>query len=268
VSSGNQSQISSEVLRAIGKFYVYALVDPSNNEIFYVGKGSRQRAESHLKPRNKSDSISPKLKRIHRIRKLGLEPRIDIIQRNLPCSELAEKIESALIDCLPNLTNLQRGHGAVLGRESLREIARQYNAPELDVQAPSVAVLIRLGDRWVESRETMEPKYFREGYGWKEGIERTELYDAVRGWWHISPASAKRRKVSHAVAVYGGVTLAVYRIDKWIGPKIRTGEKARYAFQGEQLTSGPVFDFYVGRFGKRVPFKKHSQNSIYYWPPK
>jgi hypothetical protein len=256
------------VLRAIGKFYVYALVDPSNNEIFYVGKGSRQRAESHLKPRNKSDSISPKLKRIHRIRKLGLEPRIDIIQRNLPCSELAEKIESALIDCLPNLTNLQRGHGAVLGRESLREIARQYNAPELDVQAPSVAVLIRLGDRWVESRETMEPKYFREGYGWKEGIERTELYDAVRGWWHISPASAKRRKVSHAVAVYGGVTLAVYRIDKWIGPKIRTGEKARYAFQGEQLTSGPVFDFYVGRFGKRVPFKKHSQNSIYYWPPK
>ncbi len=265
----SQSQISTEVIRGIGPFYVYVLVDPTTDEIFYVGKGSKQRAESHLKPRNKADSASPKFERIEKIRKLGFEPRIDIVQRNLPCSELAEKIESALIDCLlPNLTNLQRGHGAKLGRESLGEIARQHNAPELDDCAPSAAVLIRLGDRWVEARERMEPKYFRKGYGWKEGIERTELYDAVRGWWHISPTSAKRRKVSYAVAVYGGVTLAVYRIDKWIGPKIRTGEKARYAFQGEQLTSGPVFDFYVGRFGKRVPFKKHSQNSIYYWPPK
>jgi uncharacterized protein len=264
----NQTLISTEVIREIGPFYVYVLVDPITDEIFYVGKGSRQRAESHLKPRNKSESSTPKMKRIRAIRSLGEEPRIDIVQRNLPDGLSALQFERALIDCLPNLTNLKRGHGVAMGRESLKQIAIKHNAPELGDCAPVSAVLIRLGDRWVEARERMEPKYFRKGYGWKEGIERTELYDAVRGWWHISPTSAKRRKVSHAVAVYGGVTLAVYRIDKWIGPKIRTGEKARYAFQGEQLTSGPVFDFYVGRFGKRVPFKKHSQNSIYYWPPK
>lgn len=59
-------------------YYVYALVDPDNNEIFYVGRGKDNRGFQHLK--NKAKSESEKNKIIAGIRARGKEPRLDIIK--------------------------------------------------------------------------------------------------------------------------------------------------------------------------------------------
>jgi hypothetical protein len=40
----------------------------------------------------------------------------------------------------------------------------------------------------------------------------------------------------------------------------------RYSFTGSIISTGPVFDSYVGLLGKRVPFAMHAQNAVHYWP--
>ena len=55
-------QFSSEVISKL-KYYVYLLSDPSNGEIFYVGKGKGNRAFSHFKEIIDSDKVN-KIKEI------------------------------------------------------------------------------------------------------------------------------------------------------------------------------------------------------------
>jgi len=260
--------IPHESIEVLGPYYVYALLDPSNEEIFYVGKGSGNRATSHLKRRVlEADPGSQKSKRIESIRRVtGREPVIDIIRRGIRTSDEAFQIESALIDCLPGLSNQQLGHGVELGRERLDSIIERSQAPLLQDDMAPPAILIRLGDNWVPSRERLEKGYFRAGHGWREGILDEELYDSVRAWWRFSPKEAERRGVKYAVAVHRGITKAIYRIDNFIGPTYING-LPRFGFQGSEVRTGKFFNFYVGHHGKRVPFKNSAQNSVRYWPP-
>ena len=64
-------KLSANILKEM-KYYVYLLSDPTNNEIFYVGKGKGNRAFSHLK--DKSDN--PKVEKIKEIQSKGREPKL------------------------------------------------------------------------------------------------------------------------------------------------------------------------------------------------
>jgi hypothetical protein len=64
------------------EYYVYALVDPIDNSIFYIGKGKRKRYLAHVKQFQKLESenyipkegMNPsKLKRIKKIISSGME---------------------------------------------------------------------------------------------------------------------------------------------------------------------------------------------------
>ena len=97
-------QFSQRTKEKLG-YYVYALVDPRHNEIFYVGKASaNNRAFDHLKS-NKSES--KKQSRINEIRNSGYEPQVEILRYGLATEKIALEVEAAVIDSigLENLTN-------------------------------------------------------------------------------------------------------------------------------------------------------------------
>lgn len=77
-------------------YYVYQLVDPRDNNPFYIGKGKGRRAKTHLwdipETRNQY-----KENKIASIRKENLEPRIEYVAENIIDEDLAYTIEAQLI---------------------------------------------------------------------------------------------------------------------------------------------------------------------------
>lgn len=62
-------------------FYVYQLRDPRQEMPFYIGKGKKGRAWSHLKE-NPSDN-SFKAKKVRKLLKQGVTPLVEILHRNM-----------------------------------------------------------------------------------------------------------------------------------------------------------------------------------------
>ena len=81
------------------KHYVYALVNPENEEIFYVGRGKNERGLQHLKLKT-DENNSNKQTEIEAIRSKGLEPRLEILRYGLE-KETAIKVGAAIIDWFP-----------------------------------------------------------------------------------------------------------------------------------------------------------------------
>lgn len=77
-------------------YYVYQLVDPRNNQPFYVGKGQGNRAKSHMLNISRNDN-DRKQHKIDKIRESGLEPRIEYLAENIIDEQLAYDIERDMI---------------------------------------------------------------------------------------------------------------------------------------------------------------------------
>lgn len=239
--------------------YVYALVDPRTDEIFYVGKGVGSRFGAHEKEAMASVGRSDKAARIREILAAGQRPRVDIIRHALADDAAALLVEAAVIDALrPQLTNVVAGHGE--GRLPLEELKVRYAAPLLGDDVPP-ALMVRLSS-WQHGRLEIEPGYFRSGHGWRSGMSQIELADSTRAWWKISPKSARARGVEHAVAVFDGITRAVFHIDSWFGPN----SNGRHGFAASPISSGDHADSYFDHVGKRLPAERGSQNPVTYWP--
>lgn len=256
------SALPHEVAERLGPFYVYALVDPRTDRIFYVGKGTGQRLLAHGQEADLTvdeNATSAKVEEIRSIRSAGYEPRLDIVRHGITDEATALAIEAALIDTVPGLTNAVSGHGATLGRAPIEEYAVEYGARPVPPDAPP-AVLIRLSE-WKDQPEEVEPGVFRLGNGYRLDMSGKEIVDSTRAWWTISPKSVQRRGVEHAVTVHRGVTRAVMRIGDWI-----QRDDGKWAFSATLLDGGPVFEAWVGPLGRRVDFAASSQNPITYWP--
>ena len=95
----NSLFLSQSTIEKLG-YYVYVLIDPRDNNIFYVGKGKGNRVNQHLLGALDEDSQeTEKIKRIREIQSLGLRVGLDIIRHELTEKESFE-VESALIDLL------------------------------------------------------------------------------------------------------------------------------------------------------------------------
>lgn len=98
-------------------YYVYALVDPRDNRIFYIGKGKGNRVFQHAKDSLNENDTSLKLDIIRSILQEGKQVGLFILRHNLT-EEVAFIVESTLIDLLTyrkfnktnQLANIVAGH--------------------------------------------------------------------------------------------------------------------------------------------------------------
>lgn len=91
------------------RFYVYRLIDPRNDETFYVGKGQRDRAWQHQKEASRRRTSNPrKVERIRSILFAGFDIEVEIIEE-FEIERDALVLEMRLIESLTTLTNMMPG---------------------------------------------------------------------------------------------------------------------------------------------------------------
>jgi hypothetical protein len=218
-------------------WYVYRLVDPSNGETFYVGKGGgTARNEDHIEQfaandEEKEDSQDLKLQRIKEIKAKGLEVIHLIHRHQIADAKTAYQIEAALMDAYPGLSNRSAGHGSgEFGCRHLQEIIDEYSRVEF-VENEAI-ILISINRSYKEDGKT--------------------ILDAVRGCWR---AKQKAEKYELVLAHRQGVVVGAFRPREWLPatpetfPWLSECIEGRIGFNGEAAEPS-VAELYVG---KRVP---------------
>jgi uncharacterized protein len=210
--------------------YVYALVDPRDKTIFYIGQASgNNRAFNHLQSKK---TETQKQKKIKEIRRAGYEPSVEIIRYGLATKSIALEVEAATIDTigLENLTNIVRGHGVERGRMLASEIEQVYgSAPRLidDISQPCILFFIN---------DSYSPT-----------LSEQEIYDCTRQFWDVG--KIERESLSHptALAIVEGVVVRVYRIESWYlagstfsEREPRNKSKEKWEFVGQLLKNHPL----------------------------
>ena len=217
-----------KIKKALGH-YVYALIDPFTDQIFYVGKASgNNRVFDHLR-RTKLES--EKTKKIKEIRLKKAEPKIEILRYGLESEKIALEVEASIIDTLgiENLTNAVRGHKIEKGRLRLSEVKRLYGSDPVNI-------------------ETIDEKYmtFFINKTYSTNLSEIEIYDATRQFWH-KVSKAKRTKNSNgkleyplALSIYDSVVIRVYSIIEWFPAGTtfstrQTKKTNRFEFVGNRI---------------------------------
>lgn len=187
-------------------FYVYVLIEPETNQVFYVGKGVGNRIFAHVNAAVKDETASDKLDKIREIRAKGLEVR-HIIHRHGLCEKEAFEVEAALIDFigLSGLTNQVQGFNSDdRGQMTVSEVVAKYEAPVAEIVEPVILI-------------TVNRLYQR-------GMSAEMLYEITRGKWVIG---TRRNKAEYAFAVYKGIIREVYEIERWLPAQIEESEARR-----------------------------------------
>lgn len=228
--------------------YVYALQDPENGEIFYIGEGEGNRVFQHGREFENSDRETEKLNRIKKIRDRGQTEHAFIIRHGME-RETAFVVEAALIDLATiqqpqpvvlRLTNIQGGHHSnEFGVKTAVEIEMENTVEELATDLP--VILININNQYKSGMNESEK-------------DELKLYEITRKAWVVG---LRRNKAKYAVAVFRGVTRAAYRIDHW-----EKMETKRWGFVGV-LAEEDVAATLVNKSAKDY-FKKGSANPIKY----
>jgi hypothetical protein len=213
------------------EWYVYALVDPRDGRLFYIGKGKGSRVFAHAADAIAGDSETEKLGLIREISREGNKVETLILRHGISNEKQAYLVESVLIDFCSmlvdrgtdfrtGLTNIVAGHNSeIFGVMSTSDVIALYEAPK----APKIiekGILFRIPRLWTPA------------------MPDHELFEATHGWWILGK---RRKEAKYAFAVSKGVIRGVYRIGSW---RERTtgdrgyveGEKKRWGFDGESAS--------------------------------
>jgi hypothetical protein len=171
-------------------WYVYALVDPRDHEVFYVGKGQGNRVFDHGADADSPEAVeTPKISRIQEIEDAGFPVKTMIVRHGLASSKHAYDVEAALIDVLGvsrpgTLLNAVFGHHrSTRGLVHSDVVASLFEAPRApDITEPTIV--------------------FRVSQLWTPQMTSDELYEATRGWWKLGD---RRNKAKYAFGVNKGV---------------------------------------------------------------
>ena len=195
-------QFSEKAIEHLNGFYVYALIDPRNNLVFYIGKGTGNRVFSHEIESGKSqNSEKAKLRKIREIETSGLSVKRVVVNWGMTEAE-AFAAEASLINLMgflsaDALTNAVAGHH-VHEALSVEDFEIMHGAEHLQPEDIQHSIMvIKINKRY------------------RRDMSSAELYDVVRGIWRASLNSVKRRRVEYVFGVYNQLIVAVYKPDEW-----------------------------------------------------
>ena len=193
---------SEKALDSLNGYYVYALIDPRNDKVFYIGKGTGNRVFSHEIESGKSpESEKKKLRKIRDIEEGGYSVKRLIVNWGMSEDEafMAEATLINLLNCMPNiqLTNEVSGHHVHEGLTT-EEFELMYGAVPLEKEDIKHSILV-----------------IKINKLYRRGMTNEELYDTVRGYWAASLKSIEARKVQYVFGVYNSLIVAVYKPDQW-----------------------------------------------------
>lgn len=218
------------------KSYVYALRDPRDGEVFYVGKGTGERILQHVTESGKNPmSEKAKLKRIKDIEANGLKVEHLFLRTGMD-DNLAFAIEQAVIDAflanratsngVSRLTNLVAGHEHnELGLASLETVlAKHGKAKTPPIKEP--ILVLKLNQLW---EPDMNPE---------------SLLKVSQGVWRVGKDI--REKAQIALVISFGIIRGVYEIDRdgW-KPASKDEDKGKWVFTGKVL-SDPKYSSLIG----------------------
>ncbi len=244
---------------------MYGLIDPRSRQIFYIGKGTKNRVFEHEKESLGSpDSEKLKLKTIADIKDAGLEVEKVIINANLT-EEEAFAAEASLINAFNyvsdvGLTNIVAGHHS---SEALTvdEYERINGAVELEEKDIKHRILVIKINRLYHI-----------------DMDEKLLYDVVRGVWRVSKEKVKT--MEYVFGVYNSLIVAVYKPSEWFVCKeakdrlprqdivLTPKTENRLFFVDERYEHGFPLDeneeFYIGKSIARLKLNQSAQNPITY----
>lgn len=243
----NMDGFSQNTLEKL-KNYVYCLLDPRDNKIFYIGKGKGNRVFAHLKGDIENPSENDKVILIKNIIQQGKHVEHFILRYELD-EKTALEIEATIINLLTfqkfehlsKITNIVSGHGSFdRGIKTVNEIEAWYAAEPLDESDIIHNILI------ININKTYKP-----------GVSP---YEATRKYWRLDINRAK--KVDFVLSEYRGIIRAIYKPIKWF----RNIEYKRYYFEGIQVDEPGIEQRYLNKAyqGK----KRGAANPIRYLAPK
>lgn len=241
------------------KFYVYILIDPRDNKIFYVGKGYGNRVFSHINDSIFNPNTTEKLEIIRSIKIDNLKVKHFIIKHGLEENE-ALIVESVLIDFLTfkdfvevaKISNIVAGHNSFnQGIKTVNECEILYNCEELKLENIEHKILVININKTFDDRrkkKNLNPVY-----------ERANIYEATRGWWVLDKNRAE--KSDFVLAEYKGVIRAIFKPEKWVQDIENRGTK-RWGFEGSEVNSKEILNIYLN---KEVPKIRGMANPIRYF---
>lgn len=230
---------------AVLRYYVYALRDPRNGRVFYVGKGIGDRINAHAREAGKDpESERAKLRTINEIEASGAQVDLLFLRTGIDDEATAFVVEQAVIDTFAAdgqpLTNLVRGlHSGSQGLATLATVVARHRAePCPPIELPIIMVKIQKG--------------------WRPDSSEHEIFEQTRGHWRIAPWV--RDRAQYCLGVAHGIVRGAYRVDSWFPSKMPWDEgRNRWGFEG---TDAPELAHVVGTqvrdvFGGRVMYRRY-----------
>lgn len=225
--------------------YVYVLIDPLDDSIFYVGKGTGNRVFNHVNAVAKGECSknTPKIERIEEILNRSDETvnrvRHCIVHHGLT-NEHALLVESVLIDLLHHntkfnlqdsaLTNVQSGLDSNRGIRTTEELETFYNAEDAQFGPKEKVLALNISNI------------------------NCNIDERIKRYWVVDIAKASQ--ADYILASYKGFVVGVYKDVKWspVGKK--------YEFEHTRVCNG---EFYDRVFHKKLPQRKGGQqNPVWY----
>lgn len=205
-------------------YYVYALVDPRTDKIFYIGKGSGNRIFDHCNDAISEDDESLKLNLIREIIAEGFKVKHYILRHKLSEKE-SLIVESVLIDFLTYpefnneslLTNIASGHHQWdRGVKTVEEIEATYDCIKITPNQDDHILLVSLNRTFDLARKRNDD---------------IDIYQITRHAWAISKQKAKH--INYVLGVYRGIVRSVVRVTGYNWVKYNNRE--RCSFEGELM---------------------------------